>query len=64
MHFVKLTRGDDQKPLFVAARHVAAVQGNVNMPGTAVVRLLDGEHHWVRESPEDVFALLEQALGG
>jgi hypothetical protein len=64
MEFVKLTRRDDRAPIFVAARHVTAVQNHVNMPGTTLVRMLDGEHHWVHEAPDAVVALLEGALAG
>ena len=64
MEFVKLTRGDNRAPMFVAARHVTAVHGHVNMPGTTVVRMLDGEHHAVHETLDAVVALLEGALAG
>lgn len=51
---LKLTLPGDNKPIWIAAAHIAAVTKSINTKGDAVVLLKDGQRFDVTESAKNV----------
>lgn len=60
---IRVLMGTEVEPLIVdiQCRHIVSISDVANRPGTAVIRLINGDHIYCKESRDDVQNLIALA---
>lgn len=60
MNFIKLTDRESKTPIYVSIEAICSTYSDYN--GSAIVELSNGDNYSVLEKPEEIIAMIDNAL--